>query len=462
MDVFLFERQKKRWTMKKNYSLAVAVGCAFSLSFAGSAYAQGNMEIATWAGFRDAAAVFTFDDGCANQLSIAVPIFDKYGYKASFYLVTGWFPNYSAYQTLVDNGYEVGSHSDNHASNAADGRTMPDSEIASSKTNINNRISGQTCNTITYPNCEEPNESTLMANYIGGRICGNGIDGPTPSNYYRINSIICGNTGSVSSAEAFQGKMQDAISRKGWVTFLIHEVDNGSGYSPTSSQAIDGALAWAKANDSKIWVTTFRNAIMYSRERDASSLSKKMGDASSETYTLTHSLDRTLSQYDYPLSIRIQNNNNWTTVSGTQDGKAITASIKDGYIYFDAVPNGGDIVLSNGQGATPPVSSASQPESSSSQIESSASDGIASSTSFNPEPSEEISEAIQGNFHWNVSGDVLCQVFDMKGQLLKNLSVPAAQGTALLWNAVNVGLPKGVYVLRYGNEGVMRSVQVRK
>ena len=317
---------------------------------------------------------------------------------------------------------------------------MPDSEIASSKTNINNRISGQTCNTITYPNCEEPNEFTLMANYIGGRICGNGIDGPTPSNYYRINSIICGNTGSVNSAEAFQGKMQDAISRKGWVTFLIHEVDNGSGYSPTSSQAIDGALAWAKANDSKIWVTTFRNAIMYSKERDASSLVKKSGDAYSETFTLTHSLDRTLSQYDYPLSICVQNSNNWTSVSATQDGKAITASIKDDYIYFDAVPNGGDIVLSNGQGATPPVSSSSQPESSSSQI----------------------SEAIQGNFHWNVSGDVLCQVFDMKGQLLKNLSVPAAQGTALLWNAVNVGLPKGVYVLRYGNEGVMRSVQVRK
>ena len=117
--------------MKNFFSLAMVVGWVTALSFAGSAYAQGNMEIATWAGFRDAAAVFTFDDGCANQLSIAVPIFDKYGYKASFYLVTGWSPNYSAYQTLVDNGYEVGSHSDNHASNAADGRTMPDSRQTS-------------------------------------------------------------------------------------------------------------------------------------------------------------------------------------------------------------------------------------------------------------------------------------------------------------------------------------------
>lgn len=342
--------------MKKNLSFVMAVGWVFSLSLAGLAEAQ-TVEIGTWAGFRSAAAVFTFDDGCANQLSIAVPIFDKYDYKASFYLVTGWSPNYNAYQALVDKGYEVGSHSDNHASNAADGRTMPDSEIASSKSNINSHISGQTCNTITYPNCEEPNETTLKANYIGGRICANGIDGATPNNYYRINSVICGNTGSVNSAEAFQGKMQQAINQGGWVTFLIHEVDNGNGYSPTSSQAIDGALDWAKKNDSKIWVTTFRNAIMYSKERDKSTIAKKSGDASSETYTLTHSIKDNVSNYDYPLSIRIENSNNWTTVSGTQGGKAITTSIKDGYIYFDAVPNGGDIVISSGGGSTNPTSS---------------------------------------------------------------------------------------------------------
>jgi hypothetical protein len=355
--------------MKKNLSFVMAVGWVFSLSLAGLAEAQDNMQIATWAGFRSAAAVFTFDDGCANQLSIAVPIFDKYDYKASFYLVTGWSPNYNAYQALVDKGYEVGSHSDNHASNAADGRTMPDSEIASAKSNINSHISGQTCNTITYPNCEEPNETTLKANYIGGRICANGIDGATPNNYYRINSVICGNTGSVNSAEAFQGKMQQAINQGGWVTFLIHEVDNGNGYSPTSSQAIDGALDWAKKNDSKIWVTTFRNAIMYSKERDKSTIAKKSGDASSETYTLTHSIKDNVSNYDYPLSIRIKNSNNWTTVSGTQGGKAITVTINGDYIYFDAVPNGGDIVISSGGGSTNPTSSsATQPTSSNSSI----------------------------------------------------------------------------------------------
>lgn len=302
-----------------------------------------SQEIATWAGFRSAVATFTFDDNLSNQLTIAVPIFDKYGYKASFYIVNGWNPNYDKYRALVEQGYEVGSHSDTHTSQ------MPDSEIASSKKTIDSRIPNQTCNTITYPNCNVPSESQVSQNYIGGRICSGQIDGKTPQNYNRISSIICGNTGSVNSAEAFQQKMREAIGKNGWVTFLIHEVDQGSGYSPTNSSAIDGALGWAKQNDEKIWVTTFRNAILYSKERDASKIVKVGGDSQSETYRLTHQLGTSLANFDYPLSIRVKNSNGWASAKATQKGEAIEARIQGDFIYFDAIPNGGDIVLANAE-----------------------------------------------------------------------------------------------------------------
>ncbi len=311
-------------------------------------------EIATWAGFRSGVATFTFDDNLQNQLSIAVPIFDKYGYKASFYIVNNWSPNYSKYKALAAQGYEIGSHSDSHAS------TMPDSEIASSKATIEKQISNQQCNTITYPNCNVPSETLVSQNYIGGRICSGQIDGKTPQNYNRISSIICGNTGSVNTSQAFQQKMQAAIDKNGWVTFLIHEVDEGSGYSPTSSSAIDGALNWAKQNDSKIWVTTFRNAIMYSKERDASTITQVASDESSATYRLSHSLSTTLSPFDYPLSIRVKNSGNWQSVTATQKGSAIAAEVRDGYIYFEAVPNGGDIVIASGSGTISPDTSSSR------------------------------------------------------------------------------------------------------
>lgn len=303
-------------------------------------------EIATWSGFRNGVATFTFDDNLPNQLTIAVPIFDKYGYKASFYIVNNWSPDYGKYKELVEQGYEIGSHSDTHS------QTMPDNEIASSKATIESRIPNQSCHTITYPNCNVPNESLVSQNYIGGRICSGQIDGKTPQNYNRISSIICGNTGNVNSAQAFQQKMQEAIDKNGWVTFLIHEVDEGSGYSPTSSSAIDGALSWAKQNDSKIWVTTFRNAIMYSKERDAAKIVQIESSTDRATYRLSHSIASSLSKFDYPLSIRIKNAGNWQSVKATQKGSPLETALRDGYIYFDAIPNGGDIVIANASDTT--------------------------------------------------------------------------------------------------------------
>jgi hypothetical protein len=103
--------------------------------------------------------------------------------------------------------------------------------------------------------------------------------------------------------------------------------------------------------------------------------------------------------------------------------------------------------------------------------QSSASNGTVNSASSNPQnpgaknPAGEAPEAIfmAGDIHWNAySGNVYCQVFDMKGQLLKSVSVPANQGATTLWNAASAGLSKGVYIMRYGNRGVMRSVRVSK
>ncbi len=356
--------------MKKNLSFVMAVGWVFSLSLAGLAEAQDNMQIATWAGFRSAAASFTFDDNAPSHVTKVAPEFKKRGYAATFNVVTSWMNQQNAWSNfagLVADGHEIASHTDSHGSGDLS------NELASSKSTINQKITGQDCNTIAYPYCTVPtNGSALKSNYMGGRICDGQVMGKSPSDYFRISAITTGSGDGNNFNDVTQltGKMQQAKNQGGWVVFLTHGIQgetNGSAtYSPTSLSTITGALDWAKTND--IWVTTFRDAIMYSKERDKSTIAKKSGDASSETYTLTHSIKDNVSNYDYPLSIRVKNSNNWTTVSGTQGGKAITTSIKDGYIYFDAVPNGGDIVISSGGSSTNPSSSAStQPGSSAAQ-----------------------------------------------------------------------------------------------
>ena len=634
--------------MKKNLSFVMAVGWVFSLSLAGLAEAQ-TVEIGTWAGFRTAAVSFTFDDGPQSDVDIAMPMFEKYGYKATFNIVTNWASGdgsngmltWSGVKKLAAAGHEIASHSDSHPSG-----TMSANEISSSKGKINQNIQQPYgCVTLAYPNCNTPGDAQVLQNYVVGRICNSGssIMGKNgPSNWAAVPAMMTGGNGTSD----FKGNMQTAVQQGGWVAFLTHGFTTGTNgyanYSPTNASAMEDGLQYAKQNDSKIWVAPMGHVAMYIKERIASTATASTS-GSSITVKLTHTIANDVSKYEYPLSLRIKNDNNWTAASGTQGGKAITVSIKDGYIYFDAVPNGGDIVISSGGSSTNPSSSAStQPTSSSAgqplpgsststitsaasitiemedyiqggegigysdldgkndntgyrkggddagvvavgtgygigytmagewfgysveaacdgqysvvaraatgnasttrfsvsvenvsgsvavdvpstgswdtytevngegtlklskgknvvkvsidqsyvnvdwikftsdnaqcpsnvSPQSSASNGTTNSASSNPQnpgannPSGgDAPEAIYtaGDIRWNAfSGSVYCQVFDMKGQLLKSVSVPASQNATALWNSVSAGLSKGVYLLRYGNRGSIRSVQVRK
>ena len=359
--------------MKKSIIAATTLG----MFAAGSIFAQ-TVEIATWSGFRKGAASFTFDDGAPSHVSDAGPMFKKYGYKATFNLVTGWNPNWSGFQGLADEGHEIASHSDQH------GNPMGDGEIASSKNTINGKIKQKYgLVTLAYPNCTVPNENTVKQNYIVGRICNGswkgmndemGKDGP--SNWAQVPATMTGSEGQLKSTNDFTGRMQKVIQSNGWAAFLTHGFQgksNGSAtYSPTDINAIDGALKWAQQNDKDIWVAPMGHVAMYLKERKAS---KAEASSSGGTITvkLTHNIADNISKYDYPLSLRVQYSDSKASV--TQAGATLESKVEGGYVYFDAVPNAGDIVISGG--ATPPPSSSSEAASSSSEaIQSSSSNSF--------------------------------------------------------------------------------------
>ena len=353
--------------MKKVLIAATTVG----LFAAGAAFAQ-DAEIATWSGFRKGAASFTFDDGAPSHVNDAGPMFKKYGYKATFNLVVNWNPNWSGFQGLADEGHEIASHSNSHGNNMS-------GEEASSKNTIKGKINQKYgIITVAYPNCNVPNESAVLQNYIVGRICNGswqsmsddmGKDGP--SNWAKVPAIMTGSeNGGINNTNGFTSKMQGVISKNGWVAFLTHGFQgksNGSAtYSPTDLNAIDGALKWAQQNDKDIWVAPMGHVAMYIKERKASKaeVSKSGSDI---TVKLTHNIADNISKYDYPLSLKVKYDGSKAEV--TQAGAKLESKIDGGYVYFDAVPNAGDIVISGG--TTPPPSSSSEVASSSSVASSS-------------------------------------------------------------------------------------------
>jgi len=326
---------------------------AVAMIAAGSAFGQ-SAEIADWAGFRKGAASFTFDDGAPSHVSDAGPVFDKYGYKGTFFLVYNWNPNWSGFQGLADKGHEIGSHSNSHGQNMS-------GEEASSKKNIEGKIKQKYgIVSVAYPNCNVPNEGAVLQNYVLGRICNGSWQGMSdamgkngPSNWAKVSAIMTGAEGQIKSTNDFTGQMQNAVRSGGWVAFLTHGFqgkNNGSAtYSPTDLGAIEGALQWAKQNDKDIWVAPMGFVGMYVKERNAAKIE---GSASGNTMTfeLKHNIADGVTKYDYPLSIRVKSD--WTKAEVTQNGAKLESKIESGYIYFDAVPNGGKIEVTNGDAAS--------------------------------------------------------------------------------------------------------------
>ncbi|SHN00505.1 Polysaccharide deacetylase [Fibrobacter sp. UWR3] len=367
--------------MKKVLFAASAVG----LFAVGSAFAQ-SVEIATWSGFRKGAASFTFDDGAPSHVTDAGPMFKKYGYKATFNVVVNWNPNWSGFQGLADEGHEIASHSNSHGQNMS-------GEEASSKKAIEGKIQQKYgIITVAYPNCNVPNESAVLQNYIVGRICNGswkgmndemGKDGP--SNWAQVPATMTGAEGQLKSTNDFTGRMQKVIQSNGWAAFLTHGFqgkNNGNAtYSPTDINAIDGALKWAQQNDKDIWVAPMGHVAMYLKERKASK-AEASSSGSTITVKLTHNIKDNISNYDYPLSLRVKYSG--STANVTQAGAKLESKIDGGYVYFDAVPNAGDIVIA-GEGSGP------APESSSSIVAESSSSIVAESSSSATNPASSSS-----------------------------------------------------------------------
>jgi hypothetical protein len=129
--------------------------------------------------------------------------------------------------------------------------------------------------------------------------------------------------------------------------FLIHAIDGESGYSPTSSAQLRGALDSLKAHTETYWVTSFVNVVRYIKERNNLSVREIAASDSAVTVRVTDTLPDSI--YNEPVTIRRPLPSNWSSASLTQGGKSISPEIviENGakYLVFDVVPDNGDLVL---------------------------------------------------------------------------------------------------------------------
>ena len=306
-----------------------------------------SYEVATWHGFSQAAISYTFDDNCPNQLPVAIPLFNEFGFRTTMFVPSDWIKDWSALQTAADQGHEIASHTVTHTNLGTLTAAQQLIEFKNSQESINAHIKGHSCVTIAYPYCVPGNDSLCASFYIAARHCQGYIEPKTPADFMKISSLTTGSVSSIQTVGDFNNRVHKADSLKGWCVFLIHGIDNDGGYSPTQSAVLRAHLAYVKQQTNSYWVAPFGDVVRYIKERNAALIHELSNKPTAITLQVTDTLDNAV--YNYPLTIKRALPKHWTSAAVTQNGKKVEAKIsKKGtlkYITFDVVPDGGEVIL---------------------------------------------------------------------------------------------------------------------
>ena len=96
-----------------------------------------------------------------------------------------------------------------------------------------------------------------------------------------------------------------------------------------------------------LWIGTFGDVTRYFREKQNASVLTVDSTASQIAISVTHTLDAQI--FRFPLTLKTKVPANWTNVTATQNSiiQNVSSVLENGlqYIYYDAIPNGGTVVL---------------------------------------------------------------------------------------------------------------------
>ena len=131
--------QKVNFIRLNIYVLSILIGFLLFLGFQqfdfdNELHAQSGSRVTN-----DKVVILNFDDGRKTQFTHAKPILDKYGFKATFYIVCNYQENKPGYmdwkqvKQLYEEGHDIGSHSMNHANLSKLSKKVLKFEVGKSK-----------------------------------------------------------------------------------------------------------------------------------------------------------------------------------------------------------------------------------------------------------------------------------------------------------------------------------------
>lgn len=321
--------------MMRGCWIVAMIGVAGVLSSAGAGEgtaADSGVRVAKFKGDREAAVSFTLDDGWEDNATIAAPLFTKYGFHATFFLVPGQIPADDAakgthdygkvpwkrWKEIAESGHEIANHTLHHPGlTKADDRTV-ETEVGGAYQRILDKI-GVAPVSFAYP--------------------GNARDDRVRKFVYAQHAVArefeTGYGGKDFTTEKANALVDGTLKQKKWMVAMIHGIEKG--YAAFSSAAVlDDHLKYVQTLKDRVWVDTFGSIGRYVKERDAAKLDVKKAD-NSVSFTLTTPLDAKL--FCVPLTIIIDAKGA-TAAEAKREGEtaALPVTVAADRVLVDVVP----------------------------------------------------------------------------------------------------------------------------
>ena len=312
-----------------------------------------DYEIANWFNFKRGAVCLTFDDGTLDHPNNVIPALDSKGIPGTFFI--NKMGSYSWAINAILNGHEIANHTAGHPHLTSIDTSLLKFEITDFQKTLADAL-GKPVTTIAYPYGEGGEvtstvhyvQDTVAKTHIGARAVTQPINDSAyfydfyqnERAYYQVNTIHMRN-----SMLGYDSTFQKVVNYGGLMTYMFHSVGTVGGFDYIGLKEFDTFLATLKGRESEIWISTFGQAIKYHREKKGAVLStSSVPFANGNTWVLNLTDDLPDSIYNHKLSIKLSIPSPITGVlEAYQDSVSIPFQIVNDSIFFNAVPDGGQI-----------------------------------------------------------------------------------------------------------------------
>ena len=348
----------------------------------------GDVSVKKWKDDKTAAFSFTFDDCMQSQYDYVFPMFQQYGFRGTFFLITeplddpyGPYWRYGTWPEFIemsDADQEMGSHTVTHPHlrSLAIGDTSTAGtllyELYQSKKRIERKIPDKKCITLAYPYSEYDADVVNYTSQFYESARAISVD-PVDSSlsgqdWYTVGSRVIvfsmprnSPADDLDELQEFYDYVDNSISQGGWGLLQAHDVvpfDSiqsaiaDFSYEPISVQWFDSACQYVSdaSDNGDLWVAPMGEVTRYMKERDSYDFNVLSVTDTSIFINVTDTLEDDI--YNYPLTADIVVPANWATVTIFQgsyfDYTTSYLSGSNTVIETSVVPDGGQVRLYKG------------------------------------------------------------------------------------------------------------------